>query len=335
MKFPKKTGKQVDHKCRKNYFGSAKGMEAHTASKLFQRSGKMGLNYSTLIGDDDSSTLAKLRAEVNPDIIKISDPTHTNRTLHGKLKAIKGNHKELTEGVIKYIERNFAIAVKQNEGDPDGLAKSLTAIAEHMFGNHDKCQIEWCKYLVNPNTYKHNYLPHGRDLTDLSLKQEVASILATYAKNADKLSKKGSSQPNESLHNTIGSKCPKIRDYSGASAPFRIAAGVAQKNMGYGYVARVMEKLHLSPGKHTQKHGNAMERIRRKRISHLKTPAAKRRRMTLKIERAQKQADSETREGSSYQSAIALENVDYEQIPDAVPKPVLICLRKMKLQMAI
>ena len=48
-----------------------------THCQQVQRSRKKGLNYNTLIGDDDSATLAKLRAEVNLDIIKISDPTHT------------------------------------------------------------------------------------------------------------------------------------------------------------------------------------------------------------------------------------------------------------------
>ena len=40
--------------------------------------------------------------------------------------------------------------------------------------------------------------------------------MANFVKNADKLAPLGSSQANESLNNTIGSKAPKIRHY-GAS----------------------------------------------------------------------------------------------------------------------
>ena len=99
-----------------------------------------------------------------------------------------------------------------------------------MFGDHSECSDQWCGYLKDPNSYKHRGLPYGRDLEDAELKKELTVILSTYAKNADKLSKRGSSQQNESLHNTIGSKYLKIRDYSAGSADFRIAAGVAQKN---------------------------------------------------------------------------------------------------------
>ena len=99
-------------------------MEAHTASKLFQRSGKMGLNYSTLIGDDDSSTLAKLRAEVNPDIIKISDPTHTNRTLHGKLKATRQLQSQVTVRELTSIETRQKVGLAIGWIDIHGFARN-------------------------------------------------------------------------------------------------------------------------------------------------------------------------------------------------------------------
>lgn len=110
-----RTGVQTEHDCTKNYFGSAKSMEAHTASKLFRRSSDIGLQYKTLIGDDDSSTIARLRSEVDRDIVKISDRTHTKRTLNGKLLSIKGKFKELSAAVIEYILRCFATAVSDTE----------------------------------------------------------------------------------------------------------------------------------------------------------------------------------------------------------------------------
>ena len=97
-------GIQVKHDCRKNYFGSAKGMEAHSATKMFKRSKERGLQYKTLIGDDDASTIARLHKEVDESIEKVSDPTHTKRTLTGKLQAVKTKHRELTAKTISYVE---------------------------------------------------------------------------------------------------------------------------------------------------------------------------------------------------------------------------------------
>ena len=88
-----RTDVQVEHNCKRNYFGSGKGMEAHTASKLFKRSKDLDLEYKTLIGDNDSSTIARLRSEVVPDIQKISDPTHSKRTADGKLLAVEEKFK--------------------------------------------------------------------------------------------------------------------------------------------------------------------------------------------------------------------------------------------------
>ena len=327
-----KTGTSVEHTCKKNYFGSSKGMEAHTASKLFLRSKDRGLKYKTLIGDDDSSTIARLRSEVDPEIIKVSDPTHTKRTLNGKLSAIKKSFKELSQTVIGYIELCFRAAIRQNEGNPEGLAKALNAIPPHMFGDHSECSDQWCGYLKDPNSYKHRGLPYGRDLENAELKKELTVILSTYAKNADKLSKRGSSQQNESLHNTIGSKYLKIRDYSAGSADFRIAAGVAQKNIGYKYVSDVMESMNLSPGKFTQSHAARMDERKRKAQQHRKTPQAKRRRVILKSDRAQRQADAETRDGSTYQTGVGLEeNQDFSKIPDRTPTPLSVSLSEQEL----
>ena len=67
-----------------------------------------------------------------------------------------------------------------------------------------------------------------------------ASSIYVYASNAKKLAPLGSSQANEALHNTIGSKAPKIRHYrSSKNNDFRVACAVGQKNLGHSYVSQV------------------------------------------------------------------------------------------------
>lgn len=61
-----------------------------------------------------------------------------------------------------------------------------------------------------------------------------------FVQSANKLAPLGSSQANEALNNTIGSKAPKIRHYgSSESNDYRMACAVSQKNLGHSYVAEV------------------------------------------------------------------------------------------------
>ena len=63
-----------------------------------------------------------------------------------------------------------------------------------------------------------------------------------------------SSQSNESLHSTVGSKVPKIRFYGGSeSADQRIAAAVAQTNLGKQYLVDTLHCADIEPGQITEK----------------------------------------------------------------------------------
>ena len=72
--------------------------------------------------------------------------------------------------------------------------------------------------------------------------------MEVFIQNAVKLAPLGSSQSNEALNNTIGSKTPKIRHY-GASEnnDFCVACAVSQKNIGHSYVAEVVNIDFASP----------------------------------------------------------------------------------------
>ena len=69
------------------------------------------------------------------------------------------------------------------------------------------------------------------------MEEELTNVIDMYIKNAEKLAPLGSSQGNEALNNTIGSKAPKIRNYGASeSNDFRVACAVSQKNLGHNYV---------------------------------------------------------------------------------------------------
>lgn len=68
-----------DHKCAKNYDGSAKGMEPHSASKLIASNVNLqeaGVVIGQFIGDRDSSTIARLRRGCSHPVEKIIDLNH-------------------------------------------------------------------------------------------------------------------------------------------------------------------------------------------------------------------------------------------------------------------
>ena len=89
-------------------------------------------------------------------------------------------------------------------------------------------------FLKDPGTYKQKSLPHDKDLQDDKLQNNLDTVVVVYVKNADKLAPLGSSQANESLNNSVGSKAPKIGHYRASkSNDYRVACAVSQKNIGY------------------------------------------------------------------------------------------------------
>ena len=303
-----RTGNEKEHDCRKNHSQSSKAMEGDIAVSLFQRSQHYTIKYETLIGDDDSTTISWIHAQVDSDVKKISDVNHATTALHKQLASIQRTHKQLTRPVIDYVKRCFSYAIAQNTNDPDGLRCALDAIPGHMFGDHTSCGMSWCGFVqrLGPNLpdakpYRHSSLRGGSDLTSEDLKQGLTAILRRFSANAEKLAPRGSSQRNESLNSTIVSKTTKTRHYGGtAQNDYRVSAGIAQKNLSYDYIPGVMRELGMSPGKNTVSHAQRMCRKRTLECSYKELPSFKRRRLRKKAERAGKTAAAEVIEGNEH-----------------------------------
>ena len=81
-KTPLKCEKPKPHDCRKNWSASAKSMEADmAASMLKQHEENNSENVVRLVMDNDSTTSAKLRAEVKQEIEDIKDINHRKKNL--------------------------------------------------------------------------------------------------------------------------------------------------------------------------------------------------------------------------------------------------------------
>ena len=158
-------------------------MEAFVATELFKRYGNADVCCKTLIGDDDSSTIFKIHQEVDDTVVRVSDVQHAKRTLEGQLIKIRGNHKELTHKVTKYVKKCFSYAIAQNEGDANGLAKALRAIPGHVFGDHSSCGGQWGGYLKDPENYKHKFTKGGKDLSSPALQSDLTAICENMQKS--------------------------------------------------------------------------------------------------------------------------------------------------------
>ena len=80
------------HDCRVNYQTSSKSMEPLSAVELFKRAQLQNNNpakYAVSIGDDDCSTLLKIREEVVYHVEEWSDTVHAKRKLINHLQKLK------------------------------------------------------------------------------------------------------------------------------------------------------------------------------------------------------------------------------------------------------
>ena len=127
----------TDHDCRKNYSGSAKGMEPNLAVKLINNNSLFkneNVVVHVLIGDDDSSTTAAVRRLSSNEIVKWSDFNHTHKAFTSALCSMK-----LSSKLIEYFSHCFAHALKQNKEDSHKVKLALQGVVPHAFGDHSSC----------------------------------------------------------------------------------------------------------------------------------------------------------------------------------------------------
>ena len=227
------------HDCRQNFDGSAKAMEQDMVKEIVEKNINSGVKTAAIIGDDDTSTIAMLKSQVDSSINKISDKNHVKKVIGNDLYSLKNSHKSLSTKVIGYLQKCLNYVLSQNAGNPDGIEKGLKALSKHPFGDHSECDESWCKFIKDPSR-NYSSLPYRKPLKDLALQDSLAQLFGKFIRQAPKLANLGSTQSNESFNKTVASKAPKSHHYSGsASLSYRVAASVSQKNIGQKYILEV------------------------------------------------------------------------------------------------
>ena len=120
-----------EHDCRKNWEGSAKAMEPSMVVEMVRKANET-VSIGTLVGDDDTTTIARVRADLDESIEKCRDKNHVRKSLANELYKVRDRHKnKLSVKTISYLQKCFTYAVDQNRGDSAGLRKSLETIIPH------------------------------------------------------------------------------------------------------------------------------------------------------------------------------------------------------------
>ncbi|CAC5421658.1 unnamed protein product [Mytilus coruscus] len=282
------------HTCNINWEESSKAMEQDMVIEMVSNQEKAGNSVSTIVADDDTTTISRLRRVVNPGIKKKSDR----------------NHK-----CISYM-------ISQNQGNEEGISQGFDAISRHPFGDHTLCNPHWYSHVEYP-LKKYRSLPYGRPLTDSALQKCLIDFFAELKTHSEKYAILGSTQANESLNKTIASKAPKAHFYSGTSSLYhRVAAGVSQKNVGHSYISKVNKKIGMSPGRYTMKLA-ILQDIRARKMKVIGVAMAKKAkicRLELKARRTQTNMSKEIREGTCYQSGISSSSIT-DDVIEEIPAP--------------
>lgn len=195
------------HNCKKNWKGSAKSMEPAMACEMLQSVLDQGEKVSTLVMDNDSTTIARVKSTVDQNITKRCDSNHTRKGFTASLTELSKAHKLLRNTKVRsHIERCFTYSISQNKGQPEQLADALSSIVPHLYGEHSSCG-SWCR--GNEEGYKHKALPYGKPLDDRDLREALQSLMEKFSSKSSELAYMGSTQPNESFNYMAASKAPK------------------------------------------------------------------------------------------------------------------------------
>ncbi|XP_078330576.1 uncharacterized protein LOC144624578 [Crassostrea virginica] len=107
------------------------------------------------------------------------------------------------------------------------------------------------------------------------------------------------------------------------STAFRVASAVAQRNDGVGFISKVYDHLHLSPGDNTSRYIGKENRKREYQRQQKQAIEYKKRRRELKSSKTQQDSTSEIKEWATYQPAVDLEpsQCSTDEIPSQLQPP--------------
>ena len=339
----KRTNKKAKaHRCPKNYDASSKAMEADAALQLYKSlydNSQGTIALQSIVADDDSSMRAKLRhksrthkAGALPDNIPeptwLADPSHRCKVVAKQIFKLAAQDRSTTEctNVDAFrIKKYYGYAVKMNRNKTLGeLRQAVLNIVEHLFGDHNGCDPQWCK--PRKIQLQNKDLPPGKDpipctsgfyrckVKNQRLYRQINECMSKVLTDEFlcQCLHEFDTQKNEGMNTSVNKYARKGRTYcTSTSLSNRVMISLGVQNYGYEkFWLSVYDSLSvsISPAlrkyltkKDERKRGkNAYESKRENKIKRAKKTNEK---IKLEIAKAKKDAAR----GCTYGSGIAME----------------------------
>ena len=100
----------------KKWYGSAKAMEPSIVVEMVQKANE-AVKIGTMIGDDDTTTIARVRAELDEAVQKCSDKNHVHKSLSNELYKVRDKHINKLSVKTIYLQKCFTYTLDENKGD--------------------------------------------------------------------------------------------------------------------------------------------------------------------------------------------------------------------------
>ena len=265
--------------CTINHVGSSGDMEASGACEMFLRSVESrSLKYTTLVGDGDTGTFAKVKAQCLSAfgqsylIMKEECVGHIQKRMGSALRKYKqkksgmklsdgksvGGAGRLKDVVCDKMQNYFGEAIKNNVGDVEGMRNAIWAIYYHMIKDdsksleeqHKYCpktQNSWCLYHSNREIYTENTRLPSVFLTELK-------NIFEHLTDSDILERcrRGFTQnQNECINGVLWSKCPKTKFCGKVRVSLAVSKTVSHFNTGAGHRAALFSSISNVPSRNT------------------------------------------------------------------------------------
>lgn len=81
---------------------------------------------------------------------------------------------------ISYFQKMFAYSLQDNADDIQSLHSLLLASLPHAYGEHGQCGEKWYGYQRSPTNYKHQTLPHSKDLSFLKTREVLTGLFKAW-----------------------------------------------------------------------------------------------------------------------------------------------------------
>ena len=117
-------------------------MEADMVAAMLKEQEGKSVAIRSVIMDNDSTTSARIRDEIQREMNEIKDLSHTKNDLRTHLTALQTTHK--IDTVVTFLQKCFVSVCTEHKNDPVNIKVGLVNITNHAFGNHKHCQKPCC-----------------------------------------------------------------------------------------------------------------------------------------------------------------------------------------------